>query len=191
MAVIQDLLLELLRRILELMTDERDTWPSHRHFCLTSLVNRAWRKPSQALLFYNLDPGSRVYTLVGTLPSNAGSTLKTVESLELLGFGTVYIKDLVTSLRAPLAVLATELASGWKDGGNVVAELAAILELPVMTKLKRWRLDDSRDWGTRLSEDEKAQWEKSCRARGVEPRDLRRFFTEVLSNTEKEPKLEP
>ncbi|ORY78894.1 hypothetical protein BCR35DRAFT_100155 [Leucosporidium creatinivorum] len=106
------------------------------------------------------------------------SSRTSLKSLELCDCGTAYIKDVVAALRAPLAVLETELAFGWNDAGTGVAELAAVLELPSMAGLKRWRMADSSDWGGELSEDETTQWEEVCRAHGVEPRDERRFFTD-------------
>nr|CRX78996.1 hypothetical protein [Leucosporidium scottii] len=99
-------------------------------------------------------------------------------SLELCDCSTAYIKDVVTASSGPLALLETELAAGWNDGGTGVAELAAVLELPAVAKLKRWRLSNYTGGGPLLNKEARARWEAVCRARGVEPRDDRCFFTD-------------
>nr|CRX79268.1 hypothetical protein [Leucosporidium scottii] len=98
-----------------------------------------------------------------------------LKSLKLRNCGTGYVRDLASAARAPLCVLETQLASGRNDAGTRVAELASVLELPAMAKLKRWRMCSV--YGALLNQEERAQWEAACRARGVEPRDERRFFT--------------
>nr|CRX79001.1 hypothetical protein [Leucosporidium scottii] len=75
MAVIQDLPLELLRRILELLATDR---PSQKNLYNATLVARAWRHPSQSLLLYHMDlQNSTLCT--DALRLNAGCTLRVVE----------------------------------------------------------------------------------------------------------------
>lgn len=101
-----------------------------------------------------------------------------LKSLQLRECGTAYLKDVVGASRAPKSVLETELVSGWNVGGTGVAELASILKLPAMADLKRWRMvvTDGGDEAS-LNDDERAEWEAACRARGAEPRDEKRFLT--------------
>nr|CRX79248.1 hypothetical protein [Leucosporidium scottii] len=102
-----------------------------------------------------------------------------LRSLELHNCGTRFVRDVVTASVAPLAVLETEMASGWNDGGTGVAELASVLALPAMAKLKRWRMSSYSAGGyfPTMIKEWKAQWAAVCRARGVEPRNETRFFT--------------
>nr|CRX79273.1 hypothetical protein [Leucosporidium scottii] len=77
MAAIQDLPLELLRRILELLDTD---WPPQRNLYNTSLVARAWRHPSQSLLLYRMDLQYVDLTLCTVaLRLNAGCTLRLVD----------------------------------------------------------------------------------------------------------------
>jgi hypothetical protein len=75
MTVIQDLPLELLRRILELLATDRRP---QKDLYKASLVARAWRHPSHSLLIYHMDvQDSTLCTDV--LRLNAGCTLRLVD----------------------------------------------------------------------------------------------------------------
>nr|CRX79256.1 hypothetical protein [Leucosporidium scottii] len=100
-----------------------------------------------------------------------------LKSLAVNNCGTAYFKDVVTASVAPLSVLETELASGWNIRGSGVAELASVLELPAMAKLKRWRMYKCDFNGVLLDQEARARWNAACRARGVEPRDETLLFT--------------
>ncbi|ORY53396.1 hypothetical protein BCR35DRAFT_310536 [Leucosporidium creatinivorum] len=76
-----------------------------------------------------------------------------LRSLELHCATPASIMATLTAVRSPLVLLATELDDEWSR----VADAKRVAEL----------VDDAR-----------TQWEDACRARGVEPRDEQRFFTD-------------
>lgn len=127
--------------------------------------------PSQPLTSTTPLPAERLSTSPAVVASCTSLT-----SLELCNCGTPFIKDVIAACGARLLVFETELASGW-NVRKTVPELAAVLELPAMRKLKRWRMGNSDAAGNFLEKQDIAEWEDACRARGVEPRDDRRFFT--------------
>lgn len=100
-----------------------------------------------------------------------------LKSLELSGQSPARLTPILKVLRAPLALLETSLLSEEPaETISVVAELIALLDLPALANLKRWRMETRDELGG-LEEQDRALWEAACRARGVEPRDERRFFT--------------
>nr|CRX79251.1 hypothetical protein [Leucosporidium scottii] len=126
-----------------------------------------------------------IYTGVSCHPTSRASlevtrfvaSCTSLKSLAVDNCGTAYFENFASAVPAPLCVLETCMASSWNDGGSGT-ELASVLELPAMAELKRWRMDKRRLCGPLLDKGKTAQWEAVCRARGVEPRDETRFFTD-------------
>lgn len=81
----------------------------------------------------------------------------------------------------PLKLLDTRVSfNRWGDYATIKPSdhFTAMLSLPSMSQLKRWRLsvpaDESR---YALEEREEEDWKEVCRAREIEPRGDERFFT--------------
>ncbi|ORY78886.1 hypothetical protein BCR35DRAFT_304908 [Leucosporidium creatinivorum] len=120
--------------------------------------------------------GSTSATFSDLLRVLASST--SLRSIELCPDTPASLKKLLAALVAPLAVLETHSIDWWTEGPNSIAELVAVLQLPSLSELKRWRLVEHGRLESLSSNSGRIQWEDACRARGVEPRDHRRFFTD-------------
>lgn len=136
--------------------------------------------------FKSIAPQLRQLTLMYPLPDSThdssfdllrfvacGTSLR---SLELVWTSIAAIEQLLAASRAPLALLDAQLDYGLRAGDNRILALVAILELHEAVRLKRWRIDAAVSCGSEWGNGRDV-WEAACRARGVEPRDERRFFT--------------
>ncbi|ORY53386.1 hypothetical protein BCR35DRAFT_310521 [Leucosporidium creatinivorum] len=102
-----------------------------------------------------------------------------LRSLKLYYATPESITKTLAAVRSPLVLLATELGAKWIRGADAkeIAELVDVLKHPSLAQLKRWRIWGYGQFSNPLRNDGRTQWEEACRARGVEPRGNRRFFT--------------
>ncbi|ORY78883.1 hypothetical protein BCR35DRAFT_99913 [Leucosporidium creatinivorum] len=100
-----------------------------------------------------------------------------LKSLELHDYTIHATHKVLAVVPSALDLLEIDLGREWSQDNDPVAALLAILELPAAAELKRWRLTTGKDC-VKMAQ-ERASWEEGCRARGVEPRDGRRFFTDL------------
>lgn len=104
-----------------------------------------------------------------------------LKSLTLRLASPTSIYKTFASSHAALTLVTTRLNWKWNEGGQGFAKLIAVLELAAVAELKRWRLTKPTvvymNEAVMGYEHTQAAWEDACRARGVDPRDERRFFT--------------
>ncbi|ORY78838.1 hypothetical protein BCR35DRAFT_352803 [Leucosporidium creatinivorum] len=102
-----------------------------------------------------------------------------LRSLELDYATPASITATLTAVRSPLLLLETEMKQ-WSEVADErgMADLVDVLKHPSLAQLKRWRIFGYPRSSHPLPKDARTHWEDACRARGVEPRDKRRFFTD-------------
>lgn len=111
------------------------------------------------------------------------TSLRTLELFDLpLPLLCVY----VSSIPSRLVLLYHDFNFTFLDGDEQVGkQLLGALALPALAELKRWRWGFRGIWNGQEqvphAEGVVESWEAACRARGIEPRSVERYFTGELS----------